>query len=94
MGYLERGEKNVSFTTLVRLADALGITVYELPSEERSSGAKTVRKRKESQLTDIPGIIRALNRQREALDKTAGVLKHIEHALRGRERLTGKRHIR
>jgi hypothetical protein len=30
MGHLERGEKNVSITSIVRVSDALGITLSEL----------------------------------------------------------------
>jgi transcriptional regulator with XRE-family HTH domain len=39
-GHIERGEKNVSFNTLVRLADAVGITVAELLSDETKAGPK------------------------------------------------------
>jgi transcriptional regulator with XRE-family HTH domain len=85
MGHLERGEKNVSFTTLVRLSDALGITVSELLSDERSTATKTVRKTRKNQTTDLPDIIRELNQQRNILDSTSGVLKQLTRGLQVHE---------
>lgn len=85
MGHLERGEKNLSFSTLVRLSDALEITVSELLSEERSSATKTIRQSRKNQPTDLPGIIRELNRQRNVLESTGSVLKQLAQGLRVHE---------
>jgi transcriptional regulator with XRE-family HTH domain len=82
MGHIERGEKNVSFTTLVRLSDALGITMSELLSDERTATTKLVRTRKNKQPSDVPEIIRELNQQRNALESASGVLKQLATALR------------
>ena len=85
MGHIERGEKNVSFSTLVRLSEALGITVSELLSDERSVTTKTVGKRRGRQPSDVPEIIRELNRQRNVLESTSSVLKQLAQGLRVHE---------
>lgn len=93
MGHIERGEKNVSFTTLVRLSGALGITVSELLSEERNAATKTVRKRRNKQPSDVPEIIRELNRQRNVLESTSSVLKELAHGLRVHESKSRRKRI-
>lgn len=90
MGHIERGEKNVSFSTLVRLSDALGISVSELLSEERNSSIKVVSKSRKNQPTDLPSIVRQLNEQRQSLEETAGALKNVTNALRIHGRQSGK----
>ena len=89
MGHLERGEKNVSFHTLLKLAEALGISVSELVADERAGvptrmkrGAKTP---KAIQGDDLDGIVRELNNRRITLEETAGVLKKVADALRKRK---------
>jgi transcriptional regulator with XRE-family HTH domain len=87
MGHLERGEKNVSFNTLVRLADALGITLSELLAEESS---RAVKKRAPRQPAlspdDLGGVVRELNQRRIALEETAGALKALTEVLRTRQK--------
>jgi transcriptional regulator with XRE-family HTH domain len=39
MGHLERGEKNVSFLSIVRVANALGVTLSELLSGLENGGS-------------------------------------------------------
>jgi transcriptional regulator with XRE-family HTH domain len=95
MGHIERGEKNVSFNTLVRLADALGITVSELLSDETKAAQKHSRPRMKIKPTvssdDLSGVIRELNQQRQTLEKTAGALKNVANVLRTHERHSRKR---
>ena len=90
MGHLERGEKNVSFNTLVRLAEALEISVSELVSDDRRpAGASTKRRVKPGKTItgdDISGIVRELNYRRTALEETADLLKDVAEALRKRRR--------
>ena len=87
MGHLERGEKNVSFNTLVRLADALRITIGELVSEGR---ARRVRGHRTASGTitskDPPGIILELNHRRRALEETADILRSVVEVLRKQQR--------
>ena len=87
MGHLERGEKNVSFNTLVRLSDALGITLPELLSDQVKRASKVPKKGAIPSGGDLSGIIEELNHQRETLERSAGVLKDVANALR-----TGKQH--
>jgi transcriptional regulator with XRE-family HTH domain len=87
MGHLERGEKNVSFNTLERLAEALGITPSELlsndakPTNKRTAATKTGRS-SSIRSGNLNGIIRELNRRRTTLEETAGVLRDVAEALR------------
>jgi transcriptional regulator with XRE-family HTH domain len=89
MGHLERGEKNVSFNTLVRLSEALGITLPELLSAQRKRANKP-RKADATTKDDLPGIIQELNGQRQILEQSAGALKNIANALRSHERQSVK----
>ena len=61
------------------------MTPSELLSDERSAASKMVRKRGANQATDLLGIIRELNRQRNVLDSTSSVLKQLAHGLRVHE---------
>jgi transcriptional regulator with XRE-family HTH domain len=88
MGHLERGEKNVSFNTLVRLSEALGISLPELLSDQGKRASKAPKKGKAITIgDDLNGIVEELNHQRETLEKSAGVLKDVANTLR-----TGKQH--
>lgn len=91
MGHLERGEKNVSFNTLVRLSEALGITLPELLSGQRKRPYKAAQKARTSASIDsLSGVIRELTHQQETLEKSAVVLKHLASALRTDERHSAK----
>ena len=98
MGHIERGEKNVSFNTLVRLAQALGIALPELLSEVaagRKAPAKTTGKRNRTvDANDLGGLARELLQQRANLDQAAGVLTDVANALRLRQRSLSKRRER
>ena len=89
MGHIERGEKNVSFNTLVRLAEALGITLPELltevPEGKKRPSKNTSKRRYPISADDMGGMVRALNMQRKSLDQTARVLKDVEDALKSRK---------
>lgn len=87
MGHLERGEKNVSFNTLARLADALDISLSELVAED---GAQTRKKpprgHSRLRLEDLNDIVRELTQRRISLEETGRVLKVVTEALRSREK--------
>jgi len=95
MGHLERGEKNVSFNTLVRLAEALEITVSELVSDERKAASQRAGAKRSAKPArgitgdDLEGIVRELNYRRTALEETAGVLRDVADALRKRSNSHG-----
>lgn len=87
MGHLERGEKNVSFNTLVRLADALGITLSELLAEETGRSVKKHAPRPTRlRPDDLNSVIRELNQRRIALEETAGAIKAVTEVLRTRQK--------
>lgn len=94
MGHIERGEKNVSFNTLVRLADALDITVSEMLSDDTKAGQNNSRRQLKIKPSasgdDLSGVIRELNQQRQTLEKTAGALKNVATVLRIHERYSSK----
>jgi hypothetical protein len=91
MGHLERGEKNVSFHTRVRLADALGITISELVANEGTSKRPATRRNPErkpvsaTRSDDLDGMVWELNHRRLALEQTAHFLKDVVEALRKRK---------
>ena len=102
MGHIERGEKNLSFSTLVRLSDALGMTLPELLADVRT-GAEPLKGKAASKTTpriaasngargyDLPGIIHELSVQRGNLEEAADALKNMANALRTHERRLRKR---
>ena len=87
MGHLERGEKNVSFNTLRRLSDALGLPLGEFLSDEPRDAKKRTERTKKIAGDDLDGIVRELNEQRQTLEKAAGVLKDVASALGKRGQL-------
>ena len=89
MGHLERGEKNVSYNTLLRLAEALKITVSELVSDDHRPDASQPKRRAtrrgRTMLTDdLEGIVRELNFRRTSLEEAALALRNVTVALRKR----------
>jgi transcriptional regulator with XRE-family HTH domain len=87
MGHLERGEKNVSFNTLVRLSDALGIAMSELLAEKPGEpGRKRTPGHAKIHPDDLNGVIRELNQRRIVLEETAGALKAVTEVLRTRQK--------
>jgi hypothetical protein len=101
MGHIERGEKNLSFNTLVRLSEALSITLPELLSETQtdtkpSKASSKTRPRNAASRDlhyedDLSSIIRELNMQRDTLAEAAGALKNVAKSLRTHERRLAKR---
>lgn len=84
MGHLERGEKNVSFNTLSRLADSLGITIAELVSEDAKTfkNLRTGRRKSEAaKRTDLDRTIRILKERTANLEETAKVLRQVLNLL-------------
>lgn len=79
-----RGEKNVSFHTLVRLAQALGITLSQLVAEENVAGQKRGNNQGKTAIRgdDLGGIVRELNCRRTTLRETAAVLDDVIAGLR------------
>jgi transcriptional regulator with XRE-family HTH domain len=80
MGHLERGEKNVSFRSILRIADALGITLSEFfvglqnggPEEGDSSGPIKIRLRtRVSEEVDRARVLREM----AALERNLASLK-------------------
>jgi transcriptional regulator with XRE-family HTH domain len=84
VGHLERGEKNVSFGTLVRVAEALGVKLSELfkgiedPSRtlEVATPSKRdkLRGRKPLPMTDVSRLLDELKLQRDALREAVTAL--------------------
>ncbi len=100
MGHIERGEKNLSFSTLLRLADALGIGLPELLSDRRASkvavkgagrgmASRSMRPRPNPE--DLSALIRELENQREILVKSADCLGDAAKVLRTYKRKPGGR---
>lgn len=81
MGHLERGEKSVSFSSIVRVATALDVSLPELftgieaednkaalrdgPSKRTPNTPKTVELRRQKALRDLASVERALSALRE-----------------------------
>jgi transcriptional regulator with XRE-family HTH domain len=74
MGHLERGEKNVSFLSIVRVANALGVTLSELLTGLENGGGATTAKRKAA---GVPAAARSL-----ALEEVAALERSVR-ALKG-----------
>lgn len=77
IGHLERGEKNVSFGSIVRVATALNVTLSELfarvESEDASPATQTARRRRNQAQFDRDRVLKAL----ASLERTVRVLKEI-----------------
>jgi transcriptional regulator with XRE-family HTH domain len=77
IGHLERGEKNVSFGSIVRVATALNVTLSELfarvESEDASRATQTARRRRNQAQFDRDRVLKAL----ASLERTVRVLKEI-----------------
>jgi transcriptional regulator with XRE-family HTH domain len=77
IGQIERGEKNISFSNLVKGADVLGVTLSELLSDLDIEGAGIKRQAKATKshhtalrTLDIQKLVRQLRVQQSAADRT------------------------
>jgi transcriptional regulator with XRE-family HTH domain len=88
IGQIERGEKNVSFGNLLKLSGVLGITLSELfagiengvPAKESKSRPELSGKNTDDEghrLFEIQKLVTRLGVQREAMDRTIGVLEEL-----------------
>lgn len=86
-GQIERGEKNLSFGNLLKIAAALGVTASELLSKLEDGGSlDTGSKRKrgleksirtERRILEIQRLVKRLGSQRTELDRTVLLLEEL-----------------
>ena len=86
IGQIERGEKNISFENLIKLASVLGVTASELLSVLDSGDLHTSKpalsaKQKPSgfphQAHEIQKLLASLKHQRRAIDRTLTKLEEL-----------------
>ena len=86
IGQIERGEKNISFENLIKLASVLGVTASELLSVLDSGDLHTSQpalsgKRKSSgfphHVHEIQKLLTTLKHQRRAIDRTLTMLEEL-----------------
>jgi len=84
VGHLERGEKNVSFGTLVRVSGALSVTLAELlagleersgASGKQSEGGKIQKGAGRSARRNVTSLLEELRLQRDALESAVLALQ-------------------
>ncbi len=90
IGQIERGEKNISFANLLKVAEVLGVTMSEMlfglednawPDQQpvgKVSGSKR-RTAASRPLFEIHRLIKSLKQQRVAMDRTVELLE--QHAI-------------
>ncbi len=87
MGHLERGEKNISFGSTLRVANALGVTLSELfaglETTETSTTGKSARLKSLSRLRN-PSLRAGLDR-----DQVVKVLASLERSVNALREITG-----
>ncbi len=95
IGQVERGEKNISFENLTKLAGALGKSLAELVAElenDRSqrSGIRLTRKAQAAadgeyvkRLLEVKNLLRQLKHQKAAMDRTMTALTDVVGTDRG-----------
>jgi transcriptional regulator with XRE-family HTH domain len=86
IGQIERGEKNISFSNLVKVADVLGVTLSELLSDLEVKGTVVRRPSKATKshqtalfTLDIQKLVRQLRVQQGAADRTLKRLENLAH---------------
>ena len=85
IGQIERGEKNISFSNLVKVADILGVTLSELLSELEVKGpgvrrgvGKSIKPHQAAlRALDIQKLVRQLRVQQGAADRTLTLLEGL-----------------
>jgi transcriptional regulator with XRE-family HTH domain len=86
MGHVERGEKNLSLSTMMRIADGLGIVPTELfkpmPKRTKDFGGIQGRRKESFGPAAIMHLIKGFQSERQALAKTVDSLIEVERKLR------------
>jgi hypothetical protein len=86
MGHLERGEKNISFGSTLRVANALGVTLSELfaglETGETSTAGKSARLKNSSRLRN-PSVRKGLDR-----DQVVKALASLERGVNALREIT------
>lgn len=86
MGHIERGEKNLSLSTMIRISDGLGIAPTELfrltPKGAKDYGALQARRNGHLTPAAMMRLIKEFRSERQVLSKTIGSLVEVERKLR------------
>jgi transcriptional regulator with XRE-family HTH domain len=88
IGQIERGEKNISFGNLVKVAGALGVTAAELLSALDANGVSAGLPKRPSEsgpraaaasrrALNIQKLVKQLQVQRKAMDRTMTLLEEV-----------------
>jgi transcriptional regulator with XRE-family HTH domain len=87
IGQIERGEKNISFGNLVRVSNALGVTMAELLAELETGGPEGPKRPPDSsdlkgisssrRMLDLQKLLTRLRVQRAAMDRTMALLEEL-----------------
>jgi transcriptional regulator with XRE-family HTH domain len=86
IGQIERGEKNISFGNLVKIAGVLGVTLSELLTglEDRVPGKESAAAKGASstlkshrRMLDIQKMLKRLSFQKKAMDRTMELLEEL-----------------
>ena len=86
MGHVERGEKNLSLSTMMRISDGLGILPTDLfkpmPKEAKGVGGIQGRRNEHFSPAAIMHLIKEFRSERQALAKSVDSLIEVERKLR------------
>jgi transcriptional regulator with XRE-family HTH domain len=100
MGHLERGEKNVSFLSILRVASALGVTLSELfAGLEKGESAKIVKRKtspaatKGRALAEVATLERSARALKGLLGKSAAQSKHDRPGRKLRPRVKSRKSL-
>jgi transcriptional regulator with XRE-family HTH domain len=101
IGQIERGEKNISFANLLKIAGVLGVTMSELLSgiedvnwskqEDVKSSSTATRGPGSSPLFEISRLMKRLQLQRAAMDRTMELLEKCVLAPKPNDTRSGSR---
>jgi transcriptional regulator with XRE-family HTH domain len=92
MGHVERGEKNISLSTMVRISDALNIPLSELLTENKSMRPRktwpthTRPRDRHSSFAELKHVFTELRIERNALKQAIRDLVQLSKKLSGRMR--------
>ncbi len=82
IGQIERGEKNISFSNLVKVSGVLGVTMSELlagleyaTSPEQTRTSRKVEAKPSLSLFEMQKLVKTLKFQRAAMDRTLDLLE-------------------
>jgi transcriptional regulator with XRE-family HTH domain len=100
IGQIERGEKNISFGNLVKVAGVLGVTLSELltglednrlPAKESAKPGDSSALRSNIRMLDIQKLLKRLSFQKKAMDRTMELLEQLAVSGRPDTAPSGKR---